>query len=205
MVKKLEAIGILLLCLGLSILAGFKIKLYSDGKKQEQIKANFRALVEAYNERKNWEDEDAEEMLKKELVEYEALTGETIALIAIPSIDIDVSVVEGIEKEDIKLNIGHFPQTDMPWVTGGNFAVAGHSSIVYNCLFNDLHKAKEGMKCTVTTQYGIYDYTITSTRVVDSKDVSILEKDEDGKTLMTMTTCINGGTQRLIVTAERDV
>ena len=207
MLKKLKAIGILLVCLGLSIIVGFKVKLYMDGKKQEQIKANFLALCEAYRERDSWNDEDGnggKRKLEEEIANYRPLTGETIAIIQIPKIDIDVSVVEGVRNEDIKLNVGHFPQSDMPWTPGGNFCVAGHSSVVYNCLFNDLHKAKEGMKCTVITQFGTYDYTITNVRVVEATDVSILERSEDGKAKITMATCINSGSQRLVVIAERD-
>ena len=90
----------------------------------------------------------------------------------------------------------------MPWIKGGNFAVAGHSSIVYNCLFNDLHKAEVGMDVEVITQYGAYWYTITEMYVVDPTDVSCIDRRDDGKNIITMTTCINSGKQRLIVVGE---
>lgn len=196
MLQKLKMLGLLLVVIGVSIIVGFRVKLYADGQKQEAIKTNFRNLCKAYQEKYIGDDGSA---YIGNMEEYVPLTGDTIAIITIPEIGIDVSVVEGIEKEDIKLNIGHFPQTDMPWVKGGNFAVAGHSSIVYNCLFNDLHEAEEGMKITIQTQYGTYNYKITQMKVVESSDVSVLDRPTDGSTICTLTTCINSGKQRLIV------
>ena len=117
-------------------------------------------------------------------------------------INLSVSVVEGVSKEDIKLNVGHYPQSDMPWVAGGNFAVAGHSSIVYNKLFNNLHDAKVGMNVEVVTSFGNYYYEIVDRYVVEPTDVSCIERNKYGKNTITMTTCINSGKQRLIVVGE---
>ena len=199
MLKYLQGIGILLICLSVAIVGGFKIKLTIDGYKQKAIKEDFLAR---YEERSNEIEDDGLGEYIGSLENYQALTGSTIAIIDISTIGLNVSVVEGVEKDDIKLNVGHYPQSDMPWVKNGNFAVAGHSSIVYNCLFNDLHKADIGMDVEVITQYGTYWYTISEMYVVDPTDVSCIERHGDGKNVITMTTCINSGKQRLIVVAE---
>ena len=188
MLKAIRGLGILFICLSLSIVVGFKLKLTIDGYKQSQIKSTF---LDVYAERAKEIEQEGYQEYVGGLENYQAITGSTIAIIDIDAIDLNVSVVEGVEKKDIKLNIGHYPQSDMPWVNGGNFAVAGHSSIVYNCLFNDLHKAEIGMDVEVTTQYG-----------VDPTDVSCIERSDDGKNIITMTTCINSGKQRMIVVGE---
>ena len=51
MLQKLKMLGLLLVVIGVSIVIGFRVKLYMDGQKQEAIKTNFRNLCKAYQEK----------------------------------------------------------------------------------------------------------------------------------------------------------
>ena len=201
MMEKIRAAGVLLICISLSMLCGFKLKLMHDGYLQKQVRAKF--LAETQREAKDsGVRDDGGQQYTAGVGSYTAVTGADVALIDIDSVGLSVNVIEGVEKKDLHIAVGHYPQSDMPWVPGGNFAVAGHSSIVYNCLFNDLHKVKTGMDVKVTTKYGVYWYTVTQIYVVEPTDTSCIERSDTGKNLITMTTCINSGKQRLIVQGE---
>lgn len=197
--RYVTAIGVLLIVLSVSIFAGFRLKLYQDKQAQLKIKENFEKMIARYEEDAMFRDNETD--ILKDMQDYSALTGETIALIEIPDIDISVSVVEGVEEDDIALSIGHFPQSDMPWIKGGNCAMAGHSSSSYSYLFNDLHEAEVGMNVKVVTKFGTYYYTIKDVRVVNADNIAIIERPTDGSTQLTMTTCINQGQKRLVVIA----
>ena len=65
--------------------------------------------------------------------------GDEIAIINIPSINLNTVVVESIEKQYLNHYVCHFENSAMPG-ENGNFSLAGHSSYRYNEVFNELHK-----------------------------------------------------------------
>lgn len=127
--------------------------------------------------------------------DYVAVSGETLAILRLDRLKIKVSVVEGIEKASLKLSAGHFSESALPGE--GNFAIAGHSSREYVCLFNDLHEAVIGDLIVVTTRDYIHTYLVSEILTVEPEQVEYLR--QTNESVLTIITCTNDGRERLMI------
>lgn len=177
------------ICLGLAISIGFLFRRQTERAKQLQIMAEFEKKIAGQL--------SSEEHLYTGAgtSDYTAIDGQTLAILRLDRLGIKVSVAEGIERETLRLSAGRFPASDMPG--SGNFAIAGHSSFVYTCLFNDMHKATMGDVITVTTRTEKHQYIVTDIIVVQPTDVELL--DHTNESVITIVTCTNSGAERLII------
>ena len=98
------------------------------------------------------------------------------------SVGLETVIVEGTDNKYLKYYACHFEGTAMPGEEG-NFSVAGHSSYLYNQVFNELHKVKINDEIEIETTKGIFKYKITEKEI-------------------TLVTCTNGGKKRLIIKGE---
>ena len=122
---------------------------------------------------------------------------EEIGLIDIPSLNISTAIVSGTGKDQIRYYVGHFENTSMPG-ENGNFCIAGHSSTVYNNIFNDLYKIKMDDEIIITTSNGEFTYVVNEIFETEPTNMNVLNQDNDIKEL-TIVTCANQGKDRLIV------
>lgn len=185
-------IGLFLTLVSLAFFSIFLGRRYLDRKQQLQIMASFEETLKKAD---TLHDQPYLGATSAEKIYFQ---GDTLAILSIDRLDIRVSVVEGVQKEDLKLSAGHFPETAMPGM--GNFAIAGHSSLVYTCLFNNLKDAVVGDEIQVQTKTGDHTYVISDLFVVEPEDLSVL--DDTGSSVITIVTCTNFGKQRLIVRGE---
>ena len=108
--------------------------------------------------------------------------------------------VEGTDNKYLKYYACHFEGTAMPGEEG-NFSVAGHSSYLYNQVFNELHKVKINDEIEIETTKGIFKYKITEKFDTEAENTSVLTQDMSKKEI-TLVTCTNGGKKRLIIKGE---
>lgn len=181
--------GLIIIVLSLSVGGGFLFKYQSERKTQIEIMEQFEERRAEYL---NYGKENYTGSTKN-FKSY--LPGETVALLSLDRLDIRVSIKEGVDKQVLKLSAGHFPETALPGK--GNFCIAGHSSFVYTCLFNDMHKAVLGDLIEVETLNGSHTYEITEIWVVDPDQIEVLNPSEES--LLTIVTCTNNGNNRLII------
>lgn len=127
--------------------------------------------------------------------DYFAADGEVMAILRLDRLGIKVSVAEGVEKDVLKLSAGHFPESELPGQ--GNFAIAGHSSRVYTCLFNKLHDAVKGDLIVVTTRSEKHEYLVTELFIAKPEDLALIEPTNES--VITIVTCTNNGAERLII------
>lgn len=130
-----------------------------------------------------------------EEVAYE--NGDEIGKLLIPSLNISAVIVEGTEDENIKYNIGHFKDTSMVG-EDGNFALAGHSSTIYNNVLNSLDKINIEDEIVIEGLSGKFIYKVSEVFEVNPEDTYVLNS-LYGKSEITIVTCSNGGKKRLIV------
>ena len=177
------------LCVGIALLSGFLLRRNMEREKQLQIMAEFEAKIA--------DRQSAGDHLYTGAgtSDYTAIDGQTLAILRLDRLNIKVSVAEGIEKDILRLSAGHFPGSEMPGE--GNFAIAGHSSLVYTCLFNGMYNAVRGDIITVTTRTEKHEYVITDITVVEPTDVELL--DHTNESVITIITCTNSGKERLII------
>ncbi|RJE84669.1 class D sortase [Paenibacillus sp. 1011MAR3C5] len=125
-----------------------------------------------------------------------------IATIRIPSIKVNLPVLEGATQKNMKYAAAHLKET-APIGAVGNAAIAAHRMRAKGKLFNRLNEVKEGDKIIVETQGETYTYVVTGTSIVEPTDVSVLNYNKTDRRL-TLITCdpVVNPTHRLIVHAE---
>jgi sortase A len=103
-----------------------------------------------------------------------ARKGEAIGRLAIPSIDLDVVVVEGTDTASLQKGPGHYPETPFPG-QGGTTAIAGHRT-TYLAPFRHLDQLQPGDEIEIEMPYANFAYRVERTRVVDDSAVGIIHK-----------------------------
>ena len=121
--------------------------------------------------------------------------------IKISTIDVNIPILEGTSKANLKVGAGHVTGTSEIG-TVGNAALAAHRSHTYGRMFNRLEELEVGDKIEVTTNDGTFEYTIYKILVVEPDDISVLYRSKEDKVL-TLITCtpLYTATHRLIVHA----
>lgn len=99
----------------------------------------------------------------EEVPEYEEGAGFAIA--HLPSIDLEVPILEGVELSILDLGVlGHYPGTAMPGQVG-NFALAGHRT-TWGRPLHDLGEMQPGEPVVIEMAEGWFVYTFERQRVV---------------------------------------
>lgn len=84
--------------------------------------------------------------------------GEPVGIIAIPRIGLEVVMVAGVSKEDLKKGPGHYPGTPLPGQSG-NAGIAGHRT-TYGAPFNRIDELEPGDEIRVLTPQGGFTYEV---------------------------------------------
>ncbi len=128
--------------------------------------------------------------------------GRAVAIIKIPAIDVDLVVVEGTDTESLKKGPGHYLGTAYPWQDRGRVGIAGHRT-TYGAPFWSLDELRPGDRIVLATEYGIFDYRVTGSRIIDPSDGSVLEP--TARPTLVLTTCNPrfSAAERLVVFADR--
>ena len=187
-IKKI--IGLTLIALGLGLLLSsiaLNLKQYYSKKKTVQ---EFKEYIE-----------DGDAFLDTE--GNEAVTGDMLYILRIPSIDSENPVREGTERDVLSDSLGHESGTAFAGEEG-NCVIAGHRNYNFGKYFNRLDEVEIDDLIYLDSATETYTYVVTDIQVVDPTDVEILEPIE-GKETLTLYTCtpIYIATQRLVIIAER--
>jgi len=129
------------------------------------------------------------------------IPGDAYAVIVIPSIDLDMVVVQGTDYESLKKGPGHYLDTADPWDGTGRVGIAGHRTTYLHPFF-DLDQVQDGDTISLLTRYGRYDYEVTANFVLPEETAGKVLTQTTEPTLV-LTTCNPkyASSQRLIVTA----
>ncbi len=110
----------------------------------------------------------------------------SLGTLKIPSLGVNVKVVQGTDSAALAKGAGHFEDTSI-WE--GNVCVAGHNRGT-NCYFGDIHTLDIGDKITLTTKLGIRTYRVVSVQKIRETDNSMLAPTTDNR--ITLFTCVRG-------------
>ncbi|HLG57512.1 MAG TPA: class D sortase [Vicinamibacterales bacterium] len=127
--------------------------------------------------------------------------GDAIAGLSIPRVDLSAVVLQGSDAQTLRRGPGHLEHTALPGETG-NVVIAGHR----DSFFWPLQHVEVGDDIFVDTRQARVHYRVTSLRVVNSHDVSVLESSDDA--VLTLITCypfsvLGHAPDRFIVRAVR--
>lgn len=133
---------------------------------------------------------------------YNPFVGETVGLLEIPRIDSELAIMEGTDPDDLEKGVGHFKGSYYPG-ENGQIVLSGHRDTV----FRRLGELEIGDHLEVKMPYGDYEYKITSTRIVDADDTSIITLQKNEEELI-VTTCypfsyVGNAPERYIIYAKQ--
>ena len=123
-------------------------------------------------------------------------SGNVIGLIEIEALDLKYPIVEGADSKQLAYGIGHISDTAAVG-SMGNCVLVGHRGSRYGTYFKYLNRLSEGDTVKVMDKAGnVYLYEVVSWEVVGPYDNSVKAQGEE--TELTLLTCENSGTMRLI-------
>lgn len=128
--------------------------------------------------------------------------GGAYAILEIPSIEVDMVVVQGTDVMDLKKGPGHYQTSADPWEEKGRVAIAGHRT-TYGAPFWDLDKVRPRDQIMLATERGTFQYVVTNSREVLPGATDVLRSTDQPSLILTTCSPKFSAARRLIVFAER--
>lgn len=150
--------------------------------------AHSRAAVASFEQARRLLDESPDQSLWSEQrkTDYrrslEEDAGATLAVLRIPSVNIEVPVYDSVEETALNRGTGHVGSTTRP-EENGNIAIAGHR----DGFFRGLKDIAVGDRIELATLAGNREFEVASLQIVNPLDVSVLDPTEN--TVLTLITC----------------
>lgn len=192
-IKKKEIIILVLFIIVVSAGAIFIKNVIRDKKQEKEIEALIN--VEFKGEAGSKDVASGSNGTSDEDVK---VTGNSIAVLQIPSQGIKGVVKEGTDNQTLKNYIGMFKGAAMPGQVG-NFSVAAHNNI-YTEIFRNLNKVNIGDEVKVTTKTSTYTYKITSKQTVSPTSIEVINNSD--KREITLITCNYNASARIVLKGE---
>jgi sortase A len=129
-------------------------------------------------------------------------TAETATRLIISKLDVDQTIVQGVDWEALRLGIGQLVNGVTPAADEGNVVLSAHNDI-YGEYFRRLDELEPGDEFQIQTQTQIFTYVVTGFDVVEPRDIHVLNN-RDGATA-TLVSCYpyRIDDKRYIVFADR--
>ncbi len=108
--------------------------------------------------------------------------GDVLALLAIPSLDLEVPLYDGASELHLNLGIARIEGTARPG-EAGNLGIAGHR----DGYFRVLQDIAFGDELVLTTMDGVLTYKVDELKIVDPSAVDVLN--DRGRASITLVTC----------------
>jgi sortase A len=128
------------------------------------------------------------------------LPGDAIGRIEIPSIDVSDYVVEGTDLGNLRKGPGHYPSTPLPGQHGTS-AIAGHRT-TYGAPFRNIDQLGPGERIVVDMPQKRYVYRVERSEIVDDSDLSVLDRVDHDRLVLTACHPLYSAAQRIVVFAR---
>ena len=120
-----------------------------------------------------------------DLFAEEVTTGQGIGRIRIPSIDVDIVVVQGTDTASLQKGPGHYEYTGFPG-QGKTIGIAGHRT-TYLAPFHDINEVADGDEIILEMPYATFTYEVEKHEIVDPEQTEIV--DDVGYERLVLTAC----------------
>lgn len=132
--------------------------------------------------------------------EFHPKKGDATGVLNIPKLDAELPIFEGIDETELSRGVGHYPGTAYP-EENDQIVLSGHRETVFRG-FGDL---EIGDTMSLTLPYGVYEYEIVETFIVDADDRTVIVPHDEE--MLTVTTCypfnfIGSAPDRYIINAK---
>ncbi|MCB5236060.1 class D sortase [Niallia alba] len=184
----------LLLIVGGVLFIGYGVWNIMDTKAQTENSLSEAKAAINNKEKEKWVDKESERFVPP--------IGDAVGLLEIEKIDGVLPIVEGTDPDDLEKGVGHYKGSFYPG-ENGQIVLSGHRDTV----FRRAGELEIGDELKIILPYGEFSYQITSTKIVEADDRSIITLD-DSKEELILTTCypfrfVGNAPQRYIIYAER--
>jgi sortase A len=149
----------------------------------DKLKLEFPEPAEVHDAASSREVEDRALRLADDFADR-VETGNGIGRIKIPSIGLDIVVVQGTDTASLQKGPGHYPETAFPGQRK-TIGIAGHRT-TYLAPFRKINEIADGDEITLEMPYGTFVYAVQKHEIVDPSQVEIVD---------------NVGYERLVLTA----
>ncbi|UTI42361.1 class D sortase [Niallia sp. RD1] len=184
----------LLLIVGGVLFIGYGVWNIMDTKAQTENSLSEAKAAINNKEKEKWVDKESERFVPP--------IGDAVGLLEIEKIDGVLPIVEGTDPDDLEKGVGHYKGSFYP-DENGQIVLSGHRDTV----FRRAGELEIGDELKIILPYGEFSYQITSTKIVEADDRSIITLD-DSKEELILTTCypfrfVGNAPQRYIIYAKR--
>lgn len=119
------------------------------------------------------------------------------------SINLTLPIYLGATEGNMRVGATHLYMTSLPiGGIGTNCVLAGHTGYFGKTFFDNIGNLNVGDEIAIENYFGTLKYQVSELKNVESYDIEDVYIDEN-KDLVTLVTCSNGGTTRLLVICER--
>lgn len=127
---------------------------------------------------------------------------ETPLRIIIPDIDVDHTIVQGVDWDALKNGVGQVINGATPADFGRNVVLAAHNDI-FGEIFRHIEDLEPGMRFQIQTQSQFYTYEIREKLFVQPDDVHVMA--DQGRSMATLISCwpYQVNDQRVVIHADR--
>ena len=126
-----------------------------------------------------------------------------LGIIKIPKIDMEYPIIDKTDEKAMKVSITKFWGNNINEI--GNFSMAGHN-YYGGTFFGDIKKLNNGDIIEMTDLTGRkIEYEIFDKYVTDPNDVTCVNSVENNRKEITLITCTNGRSNRLIIKASEKI
>lgn len=130
------------------------------------------------------------------------VTDNTPLRVIIPDIEVDNTIVQGVDWNALQQGVGMLPNGAVPSSDNDNVVLAAHNDI-YGELFRDLDNLEPGQEIQIQTREGFFTYRIREWDIYDPDDVHVM--DSQGTPMLTLISCYpyRVNDRRIVVFADR--
>ena len=126
--------------------------------------------------------------------------GDPLGRIRMPAIGVSDVFVEGTDAADLRRGPGHYPATPLPGQRG-TVAIAGHRT-TYGAPFRRIDRLEAGDRIELRMPYGDFAYRVERTRIVEPTEISVIERVDHDRLVLTACHPLYSAAQRIIVFAK---
>lgn len=187
--------NIILIILGIVLLVVITLIAIKYGRNQI-IEKNLHSVVDEVKTQIEQQENNKE--LRQVQVEYEGYN--VVGIISIPAIGIEYPILDTTNEKTMKVAITKFWGNDVNEL--GNFTMAGHNN-KDGTMFGKTKRLNIGDKIEMTDLTGkTIEYEIFDQYLIDPNDVSCVKSVKENTREVTLITCANGRSNRLITKAR---
>jgi len=129
-------------------------------------------------------------------------TSETALALIIPKLNLNATIVQGVDWEALKQGVGQVPNGVNPGDDVGNVAFAAHNDI-YGKLFQHLDQLQPGDTFQIQTKTNVYTYNVTQQELVEPNDVSVLDNRQGATATLISCYPYQVDNKRIVIFADR--